>query len=84
MVTKFRSMRMPRNYIFPPLRPHEFSIASSALVHPHELHLCVAIIDYKIKLKARRRGIGTSFLALLPIGKSFFPVYPAFPYSTRS
>ncbi|SRR6266702_3249788 len=77
VVAEFRSVRVPRDYIFdvfPPLRPREFSIASSALVHPHEVHLCVAIIDYKTKLKARRRGVGTSFLASLPVGKSFFPV----------
>lgn len=70
VVAEFRSVRVPRNYIFdvfPPLRPREFSIASSALAHPHEVHLCVAIIDYKTKLKARRRGVGTSFLASLPI-----------------
>ncbi|KAH8996771.1 riboflavin synthase domain-like protein [Lactarius akahatsu] len=71
VVAEFRSVRVPRDYIFdvfPPLRAREFSIASSALVHPHEVHLCVAIIDYKTKLKARRRGVGTSFLASLPVG----------------
>lgn len=71
VAAEFHSVRVPRDYIFdvfPPLRPREFSIASSALVHPHEVHLCVAIIDYKTKLKARRRGVGTSFLASLPAG----------------
>ena len=75
VVAEFRSVRVPHDYIFdvfPPLRPREFSIASSASVHPHQVHLCVAIIDYKTKLKARRRGVGTSFLASLPVGKSFF------------
>jgi hypothetical protein len=82
VVAEFRSVRVPRDYIFdvfPPLRPREFSIASSALAHPHEVHLCVAIIDYKTKLKARRRGVGTSFLASLPIGKSFCPVCRSSP-----
>lgn len=82
MVAEFRSVRVPRDYIFdvfPPLRPREFSIASSALAHPHEVHLCVAIIDYKTKLKARRRGVGTSFLASLPVGKSFFACLLFFP-----
>jgi len=77
VVAEFRSVSVPRDYIFdvfPPLRPREFSIASSALVHPHEVHLCVVIIDYKTKLKARRRGVGTSFLASLPVGKLFSPV----------
>lgn len=64
-------MRVPREHIFelfPPLRPREFSIASASLAHPHEVHLCVAVVNYKTKLKARRRGVCTSFLASLPIG----------------
>ncbi|KAH9072831.1 riboflavin synthase domain-like protein, partial [Lactarius deliciosus] len=68
VVAEFRSVRVPRDYIFdvfPPLRAREFSIASSASVHPHEVHLCVAIIDYKTKLKARRRGVGTLFFPRL-------------------
>ncbi|KAI9509000.1 riboflavin synthase domain-like protein [Russula earlei] len=71
VLSEFRSVRVPRGRIFdlfPPLRPREFSIASASLAHPHEVHLCVAIIDFKTKLKARRRGAGTSFLARLPIG----------------
>ncbi|KAI0288475.1 riboflavin synthase domain-like protein [Russula brevipes] len=48
-------------------RPREFSIASASLAHPHEVHLCVAIVNYKTKLKARRRGIGiTKGLLALP------------------
>jgi len=71
VLSEFRSVRVPRDRIFdlfPPLRPREFSIASASLAHPHEIHLCVAIIDYKTKLKARRRGVGTSYLASLPLG----------------
>jgi len=72
VLSEFRSVHVPREHIFelfPPLRPREFSIASASLVHPHEVHLCVAIVNYKTKLKARRRGVCTSFLASLPIGK---------------
>lgn len=71
VLSEFRSVRVPRGHIFelfPPLRPREFSIASSSLAHAHEVHLCVAIVNYKTKLKARRRGVCTSFLASLPIG----------------
>ncbi|KAH9966182.1 riboflavin synthase domain-like protein [Lactifluus volemus] len=71
VLSEFRSVCIPRDYIFdlfPPLRPREFSIASAALMHPREVHLCVAIVDYKTQLKARRRGVCTSFLASLPIG----------------
>jgi len=41
---------VPRHQIFERfllLRPREISIASVALVHPHDVHLCVAMIDYK-------------------------------------
>ncbi|KAF8506798.1 riboflavin synthase domain-like protein [Russula emetica] len=71
VLSEFRSVRVPREHIFelfPPLRPREFSIASASLAHAHEVHLCVAIVNYKTKLKARRRGVCTSFLASLPIG----------------
>ncbi|KAI0295109.1 riboflavin synthase domain-like protein [Multifurca ochricompacta] len=71
VLIEFRSARVPRDRIFdlfPPLRPREFSIASAAQAHPREVHLCVAIINYKTKLKARRHGVGTAFLASLPVG----------------
>ncbi|KAH9177529.1 riboflavin synthase domain-like protein [Lactarius sanguifluus] len=63
VVAEFRSVRVPRDYIFdvfPPLRAREFSIASSASGPPARSALT--------KLKARRRGVGTSFLASLPVG----------------
>ena len=75
VLSEFRSVRVPRDHIFdlfPPLRPREFSIASASQAHPREVHLCVAIVDYKTKLKARRHGVGTSFLASLPIGAYLF------------
>jgi sulfite reductase alpha subunit-like flavoprotein len=71
VLSEFRSVRLPRECIFelfPPLRPREFSIASASLAHPREVHLCIAVVDYKTKLRARRRGVCTSFLASLPIG----------------
>jgi sulfite reductase alpha subunit-like flavoprotein len=71
VLSEFRSVRVPRERIFdlfPPLRPREFSIASASRAHPREVHLCVAIVDYKTKLKAQRRGVGTSFLVSLPVG----------------
>ena len=71
VLSEFRSVRVPREHIFelfPPLRPRDFSIASASLAHAHEVHLCVAIGNYKTKLKARRRGVCTSFLASLPVG----------------
>ncbi|KAI9455450.1 hypothetical protein BJY52DRAFT_1093292, partial [Lactarius psammicola] len=40
-----------------------------------KVHLRVAIIPYKTKLKARRRGFGTFFLASLPVSKLPFVLF---------
>ncbi|KAI0061316.1 riboflavin synthase domain-like protein [Artomyces pyxidatus] len=71
VVEEFRNTRIPKDYIFdlfPPLRPREFSIASSPKRHKNEVHLCVAIVQYRTKLKIPRRGVGTTFLASLQPG----------------
>lgn len=64
---------IPQEYVFdvfPASRPRHFSIASAAHKHPREVHLCVAIVRYRTKVKVRRRGVCTSYLASLQIGKS--------------
>lgn len=71
VLSEFRSARIPRDYVFdvfPPLRPRQFSIASSSKRHPREIHLCVAIVKYRTKLKIPRRGVCTSYLAALQPG----------------
>ncbi|TFY74580.1 hypothetical protein EWM64_g9432 [Hericium alpestre] len=71
VLEEFRSARIPKAYIFdlfPRLRPREFSIASSVQRHPHEIHLCVAIVAYRTKLKIPRRGLCTTYLAALRPG----------------
>ncbi|EKM52756.1 uncharacterized protein PHACADRAFT_164681 [Phanerochaete carnosa HHB-10118-sp] len=68
---EFRSAKVPKEYLFdlfPPLRPREFSIASSALRSPRRIQLCVAIVKYKTKLKIPRRGVATTYLAALQPG----------------
>ncbi|KAG2130147.1 uncharacterized protein EDB93DRAFT_87346 [Suillus bovinus] len=71
VLSEFLSARIPRGYVFdlfPPLRPREFSIASSIKLHPHEIHLCVAIVRYRTKLKVPRKGVCTSYLSGLNSG----------------
>ncbi|CAA7262674.1 unnamed protein product [Cyclocybe aegerita] len=71
VLTEFRHVAIPRDYIFdvfPPLRPREFSIASSIKKHPREIHLCVAIVKYRTKLKIPRKGVCTTFLSTLNPG----------------
>ena len=64
-------MHVPRSYIFdlfPPLRPRQFSIASSARAHPRRIHLCVAVVNYRTMLKLPRRGVCTTWLLALKPG----------------
>ncbi|KAF8441065.1 riboflavin synthase domain-like protein [Boletus edulis BED1] len=71
VLTEFRSARIPRDYVFdlfPALRPRQFSIANSPKKHPHEIHLCVAIVNYRTKLRIPRKGVCTTFLAALQPG----------------
>ncbi|KAF8588109.1 riboflavin synthase domain-like protein [Ramaria rubella] len=71
VLSEFRSARVPKEYIFdlfPPLRPRQFSIASSAKAHPRQVHLCVAIVQYKTKLRIPRRGVCTMYLSALAKG----------------
>ncbi|KAK1222931.1 NAPDH-dependent diflavin reductase [Marasmius sp. AFHP31] len=73
VLTEFRGVKIPREYIFdvfPPLRPREFSIASSAKKHPRQIHLCVAMVKYKTKLRVPRRGVCSVYLASLKEGDS--------------
>jgi sulfite reductase alpha subunit-like flavoprotein len=37
-------------------------------MHPKEIHLCVAIVRYRTKLRIPRKGVGTTFLAALRSG----------------
>ncbi|KAF9502092.1 riboflavin synthase domain-like protein [Pleurotus eryngii] len=71
VLSEFRNVRIPKEYIFdvfPPLRPRQFSISSSIHRHPRQIHLCVAIVDYRTKLKVPRRGVCTSYLSGLAVG----------------
>jgi hypothetical protein len=37
--------------------------------HPHEIHLCVAVVRYRTKLKIGRKGVATSYLTSLADGR---------------
>ncbi|KAG8749474.1 NAPDH-dependent diflavin reductase [Ceratobasidium sp. 428] len=71
VLLEFRSAVVPREYIadlLPELRPRQFSIASSLSAHPSEIHLCVAIVSYRTKLRVPRKGICTAWLSELQPG----------------
>ncbi|KAF8207221.1 hypothetical protein K438DRAFT_1815910 [Mycena galopus ATCC 62051] len=71
VLAEFRHVKIPLEYIFdvfPPLRPRQFSIASSVKRFPSQINLCVAIVKYRTKLKVLRKGVCTTFLAALKPG----------------
>ncbi|KAF8837453.1 riboflavin synthase domain-like protein [Paxillus ammoniavirescens] len=61
---------IPRDYVLDlfPLRPRQFSIASSLKRHPRENRLCLAVVKFRTKLKLPWKGVCTSFLAVLRAG----------------
>ncbi|RUS21655.1 NADPH-dependent diflavin oxidoreductase 1-like protein [Endogone sp. FLAS-F59071] len=67
----FSSAKVPLDYVLdliPELRARQFSIASAAQSHPSQIHLCVAIIKYKTKIRKIRRGVCTKWMATLKPG----------------
>lgn len=54
--------------ILTPIKPREFSIASSYKSTPNELHILVAVVKYKTKLVKERLGLCSNYLADLKPG----------------
>lgn len=54
--------------ILAPIKPREFSIASSYKSHPNEIHILVAVVKYKTKLVKMRLGLCSNYLADLEEG----------------
>lgn len=53
--------------LFPPLKPREFSIASSYRFH-NEIHILLAVVKYRTKLLKERYGLCSNYLADLKAG----------------
>uniref|UniRef100_A0A7S3BRL8 NADPH-dependent diflavin oxidoreductase 1 n=1 Tax=Haptolina ericina TaxID=156174 RepID=A0A7S3BRL8_9EUKA len=69
VLAEFSSARPPLEYyldLIPKLRQRYFSIASSPLLHPDQIHVCVAVVRYQTHLKEPRFGVCSTFLADLP------------------
>ncbi|KNC96604.1 uncharacterized protein SPPG_08188 [Spizellomyces punctatus DAOM BR117] len=67
----FHSAKIPLRYLLdliPEMRPRSFSISSSPIACPHKIHLTVAIIQYKTKLKTPRTGVCTKWMRTLQPG----------------
>ncbi|XP_065830263.1 NADPH-dependent diflavin oxidoreductase 1-like [Oscarella lobularis] len=62
------SQNVPFSYLFDligPIQARAFSIASSPSAHPGEIHLLVAVVEYKTKLHKPRQGLCSTWLASL-------------------
>lgn len=54
--------------ILTPIKPRDFSIASSYSMHENEIHILVAVVKYKTKLVKERLGLCSNYLADLKGG----------------
>ncbi|XP_053205077.1 NADPH-dependent diflavin oxidoreductase 1-like [Panonychus citri] len=54
--------------LIPCIRPRAFSIASSLSMYPNELHLLVAVVQYRTKLRKPRLGLCSNYLARIGKG----------------
>lgn len=62
---------VPSDYyfeLFPTIRARAFSIASSSSVHPDQVHILVAVVEYQTKLVKPRRGLCSTWLSTLRPG----------------
>lgn len=63
---EFPSIQVPFEYIFeliPLMQPRYFSISSSQLMTPNEIHITVAIVEYKTPYKRVKRGLCTNWFS---------------------
>ncbi|GJQ80364.1 hypothetical protein Trydic_g12228 [Trypoxylus dichotomus] len=54
--------------ILTPIKPRDFSIASSYAKYKNEIHILVAVVKYKTKLVKERLGLCSNYLADLKVG----------------
>jgi len=65
----FSSLNIPLNYLvgdlIRPIQPRSFSVSSALRVHHSKIHIAVAIVAYRTKMKIPRTGVCTTWLASL-------------------
>ncbi|XP_057850064.2 NADPH-dependent diflavin oxidoreductase 1 isoform X1 [Cryptomeria japonica] len=62
----FPSVRLPLEWLLqlvPRLRTRMFSISSSLLAHPNQVHITVAVVSWMTPYKRKRHGLCSSWLA---------------------
>ncbi|XP_006659755.1 NADPH-dependent diflavin oxidoreductase 1 [Oryza brachyantha] len=88
----FPSVQMPFEWLVqltPPLKKRAFSISSSPLAEPNQIHLTVSIVSWRTPFKRTRHGLCSSWLAglnpneenLIPcwVHHSSLPPHPSIP-----
>ena len=79
VLQEFSSVHMPFEWLVqltPPLKRRAFSISSSPLVHPNQIHLTVSIVSWRTPLKRTRHGLCSTWLAgLSPNEESIIPCW---------
>ncbi len=65
----FTSVIVPVPFLvemIPRIQPRAYSISSSPTLHPHRLHLTVAIVEYVTPYKRRKTGLASAYIASRP------------------
>nr|CAD1824092.1 unnamed protein product [Ananas comosus var. bracteatus] len=76
----FPSGQMPFEWLVqlvPPLKKRAFSISSSPLAHPNQVHLTVNIVSWTTPFKRKRHGLCSTWLAALDPQESRGVVIPS-------
>ncbi|XP_013404057.1 nitric oxide synthase, salivary gland-like isoform X2 [Lingula anatina] len=71
ILQKFPSIRLPASFLLtqlPLLMPRFYSISSSPELHKGEVHLTVAVVEYRTKGGAVRKGVCSSWFDTMAIG----------------
>ncbi|VFQ83550.1 unnamed protein product [Cuscuta campestris] len=66
VLVDFPSVQMPFEWLVqlvPPLKTRAFSISSSPLVHPNQVHLTVSVVAWTTPYGRKRKGLCSSWLA---------------------
>uniref|UniRef100_A0ACD5TBF1 Uncharacterized protein n=1 Tax=Avena sativa TaxID=4498 RepID=A0ACD5TBF1_AVESA len=79
VLEEFPSVHMPFEWLVqltPPLKKRAFSISSSPLVHPNQIHLTVSVVSWRTPLKRTRHGLCSTWLAgLCPSEENIIPCW---------
>lgn len=75
----FPSVQLPFEWLVqlvPPLKPRAFSMSSSPLAHPNQVHLTVSVVSWTTPYKRKRSGLCSAWLAgINPDERVFVPVW---------